>query len=189
MAMHGSSPKIVLGDNYSRKGAAPGITGFSGNVYSIDRGARATDTIYLYSDIGRPSNRAFWKVHGPLVDMTTDNEAMASGSRATHTVDAVTSTNYSALMISGSFDGAGGKFTCDASCTGTIEEGYNSHVMFADGKPDFNALGSWTFAPTTLRSAVVPYRNSDDEKIDAEHLYFGVWSKIAERPFVYLARS
>ena len=176
---HGSSPKVVPQGNYSRQSSAPGISGFGGDILTKKIGNTATDTVYLYTNIKAPGNRAFWKVHGTSFTMGTGSEDVrASGSRATHTVDGTTPANYSELEIDGHFDGARGTFNCETGCTGVIDDGYDTHVTFSDGKPTF-VSGTWIFEPNSLTAGVTQRVGGDDtgERQDSEFLYFGIWSR------------
>ena len=171
---HGTSPKVAPQGIYSRQSAAPSISGFRGDISTHKVGNTATDTVYLYTNIKAPGSRAFWKVHGTSVPVA-GADMRATGSRATHTVNKADNTMYSALKISGSFDGASGTFAC-ADCTGTIATSFDQ-VTFAEGKPNF-VSGTWIFEPGSLTAGVPQRVGGDDmgERQDSEFLYFGIWS-------------
>ena len=130
------------------------------------------ETAYLYTNIQAPGTRAFWKVHGLDEPMADEFAPLARGSSATPTRIANDNTRYTALTVSGSLNGAGGKFTC-ASCTGVVADGYDSHVTFAQGEPTFVTTGDWTFTPSNIANG---YRVDADDT----YLYFGIWSSIPD---------
>ena len=151
-----------------------GFTGQTGSATSL-----VDETVYLYTNIQAPGTRAFWKVHGLDEVMTAELALLAKASSASPTSgDTDTTTDgrqYEGLTISGSLNGAGGKFTCD--CTGTIAtgstSGIDSHVTFTQGVPTFVTVGSWTFTPSNISNG---YQVDEDDT----HLHFGIWSSIPD---------
>ncbi|MDE0409250.1 MAG: hypothetical protein OXN81_15475 [Alphaproteobacteria bacterium] len=155
--------------------AAPSVpggwrsAGFTGQTGTAN--ALVDDTVYLYTNIQAPGTRAFWKVYGLAKHMTASLESLARGSSATPTRrDPNDNANYTELTVSGSLNGASGKFTC-SSCTGAVADGYDSHVTFSQGAPDFGTEGSWVFTPSSIANG---YRVDQDDA----YLYFGIWSSI-----------
>ena len=142
---------------------APRISGFSGRRFTRSTGtatAPIEETAYVYTDIQSPGTRAFWKVYGldEPMDSTNQAKARASGSVSYRT----NAQNETTATLSGSFDGAGGKFTCEGDsslCSATITRGV----------PDFT--GTWTFKPGSLTNGVTLRQ-------DAEFLYFGIWQSM-----------
>ena len=154
--------------------AAPSVPGgwrsasFTGQTGTAT--ALVDETVYLYTNIQAPGTRAFWKVHGLTETMSSTLEPSARGSSATPTRDPNDKTMYTALTVSGSLNGASGKFTCGA-CTGTVADGYDSHVTFSQGAPDFGTESDWVFTPSSIANG---YRVDQDDA----YLYFGIWSSI-----------
>ena len=168
------------GVTFAPGSVAPSVPGgwrsasFTGQTGTAD--ALINDTVYLYTNIQTAGTREFWNVHGLSVTMdNTDHGALASlarGSSATPTRDTTDNTQYTELTVTGSLSGAGGAFTC-ATCTGTVADGYDTHVTFDQGVPAFSAPGSWTFTPSNIANG---YRVDEDDA----YLYFGIWSSIPD---------
>ena len=154
-------------------GDAPALLARPGTVSTL-----VDETVYLYTNIQAPGTRAFWKVHGLNESMSQTLESLATGSSATPNADTESETTghqYSQLTVSGSLNGASGKFTC-SNCSGTVGDqstGINSHVTFSQGAPDFATESNWTFTPSSLANG---YRVSQDDA----YLYFGAWSSIPD---------
>ena len=166
-----------------------GFTGLAGTSTAL-----INDTVYLYTNIQRPGSRAFWKRYGLDQDMTDTLAPLAKGSSGqakteiqtdTATDPATTTTDVTEITVSGSFDGAGGTFTCDTACATTdlgtgdratsteINAHVATHVTFSQGRPTFADPTNWTFEPGSIASPVP--LNEDDA-----YLYFGVWSSIPD---------
>ena len=165
------------------------FTGQSGTA-----GALINETVYLYTNIQAPGTRAFWKKYGLAEAMTDTLAPLAKGSSATaKTVtqtdntdpnNVVRTTDVTEITVSGSFDGAGGSFTCTA-CTATnvgvgdlatsaeINAHVATHVTFSQGRPTFVDATNWTFKPGSITSGV-PLDQDD------AYLYFGIWSSIPD---------
>ena len=134
--------------------------------------ALVNETVYMYTNIQSPGTRAFWKEYGLEETMSDALQAHARGSSARPNADTNTTLEghqYDMLMVSGSFRGASGTFTC--GCSGNVADGYDSHVMFAQGVPTFTSPGSWVFEPGSISNG---YRLDQDDAF----LYFGIWSSI-----------
>ena len=151
-----------------------GFTGQTGTATAL-----TNETAYLYTNIQAPGTRAFWKVHGLTVTMDGAGLApLARGSSASPDADTdtgATGHQYSELTVSGSLNGASGKFTC-STCSGTVgdeSDGIAQDVTFSQGVPTFIAPGSWTFTPSNIANG---YRADTDDA----YLYFGVWSSIPD---------
>ena len=161
------------------------FTGQTGTATSL-----VNETVYLYTNIQAPGTRAFWKKYGfSSVGLSGDNTSLAKGSTAQAKTNNVTendttTTNITEITVSGSFDGAGGKFTC-ANCSTTdvgggdkatsaeIKAYVATQVTFSQGRPTFVTPGDWTFKPSSLTSGV-PLDQDD------AYLYFGIWSSIPD---------
>ena len=168
-----------------------GFTGQTGTAAAL-----TDETAYLYTNIQAPSNRAFWKRYGlSIADISTitGHASLAKGGSATaktvtqtDTSDPpVRTTDVTELTVSGSFDGAGGSFTCATACGATnvgggdlatsaeINTHIAAHVTFSQGQPIFATPGNWTFKPGNIASGV-PLDQDD------AYLYFGIWSSIPD---------
>ena len=172
---HGRSPKVAPSGTFSRKSAAPSIPGFRGDVLSRPRGS-VTDTVYLYTDITAPPNRAFWKVYGESVGWDPmDNKAKPTSGlpRATRSLldpdgdgnDTPAEDRPAKRSLGGSYDGVNGKFECT---------GDSCNVLRA-ADDTLTRDGNWTFMPGSLTAGV-----SQDE--DLSYLYFGIWSSEPDDP-------
>ena len=159
------------------------FTGQTGTATSL-----VNETVYLYTNIQAPGTRAFWKKYGFLpVGLTDDNTSLAKGSaaQAKTVTENNTTTNITEITVSGSFNGASGKFTCATNCSADdvgsgdkatsaeIKAHVATHVTFSQGRPTFVAPSNWTFKPSSLTSGVP--LNQDDA-----YLYFGIWSSIPD---------
>lgn len=176
--------------------SAPSVPRFTGAGFSFGVKDAGTDeqTLYLYTNIGSPNARPFWKVHGNDADanISMDGDdpnfsgvtlaSIATGSRAVPSADTDTDTSghqYGSLTIDGRLGGTDGTFTC-GTCTGTVggdSDGIDSHVTFSDRSVKFYDASSWNF-------------NVDDDKLTAPHerpqdeayLYFGLWEQDPNEP-------
>lgn len=162
--MRGDSLKVQPGDgDFARGSAAPSISGFRGFSFARQTGtptALIDETAYVYTNIQTPGTKAFWKKYGLTEPITSDNAGMA---RASGTARATTVDGAKTTRLSGSFDGAGGTFTCTGDCT--------ADVTITNGVPSFNTPGNWTFTPGRPTNTVT--LNQDEE-----FLYFGIWSSV-----------
>ena len=159
----------------TRGSAVPSVPGTWNHraSFSSTVGVRATDTFYLYSNIERPAKRKFWQVYG-VDEPVSGSEAMArlTGSRQLRVTDDndtsdVLTDDSVRVAYSGSFDGAGGTF----SCTGTGRDAcvLTNAATVAEGLTIGD--GTWTFAPSSLSNRV----GSDMQ--DDTYLYFGIWAR------------
>ena len=173
--MRGESREFGPDAFYTRGSAAPSISGWSSASFTRET-SDDIDTLYLYTNIQPPNTRPFWKVHGTdPVTMDADLQEVAAGSSASPDADTDDGTEghqYSELTISGRLGGTSGTFTC-SGCTGVVGDetnGIDSHVTFTGGKPEFVAVGSWTFTPTQVTAA---HQRDQDET----YLYYGIWAR------------
>ena len=179
--MRGGTRKVEPDDFYDRGAAPPSISGWSGSSFSRDVGD-FNDSLYLYTNLGSPNTRPFWKVLGSSpVRMTTALEEIARGSSAQPNPDtqvddpgtpSTIGHQFDELTISGSLGGTSGKFVCD-SCGGTVnddDDGIDDDVTFKNGRPDFAAATNWVFTPN---SYTAPHQRDRDET----YLYFGIWER------------
>ena len=150
------------------RGAAPSISGWSGASFTGKTGT-TSELAYLYTDIGSPAKRAFWKVYGKDVVSTDTDWATADAKPSSFGNDRYlyqdadgNQDDQDSVSRGGTYDGASGTFTCDSSCN--IQAG-------ADGTLTFT--GIWTFTASTsgLRAGV------GDSLQDAAYLYFGIWDQ------------
>ena len=156
------------------RGTAPSVPGTWNHraSFSSTVGVAATDTFYLYSNIGSPAKRKFWQKYGEdVVSSDTDwsSTLARAGSRrvASRGTDPASTADDIIEYRSSKFDGASGTFTCtgggDDQCiltnAETVAEGL---TIGAD---------TWTFTPSSLRNLV----GSDLQ--DDTYLYFGIWAR------------
>ena len=79
--------KIFRPDRTLDRGTAPSISGWSGASFTGKTGT-TSELAYLYTDIGAPAKRVFWKVYGKdetgvidvgTVDLTGEAESSTAG--------------------------------------------------------------------------------------------------------------
>ncbi len=192
---HGSSLTFRPSGTLTSGSAAPPVPGgwrsarFTGQTGTAD--TLTDETVDLYTNIQAPSTRAFWKRYGvsiPDISTISDHASLATGRSAqatTETPAGTTTTNVTELTVSGSFDGAGGSFTCATGCAASdvgsgdaptsaeINAHIATHVTFSQGQPTFTTPSNWTFKPRSIASGV-PLDQDD------AFLYFGIWSSIPD---------
>ena len=166
--MRGMTRKVAPTGNYSRGSAPPSVSGFSGAGFTRQRGTVGTETLRLYTNLGSPGSRQWWKVYGAadIANVTTDaGKARPSSfgiSRSLFQVVQADMTvvpeNRDDVTRSGMYDGVSGTFSCDTGCN-----------MAADADGMVTYTGTWTFKPGSLTSGI-----SQDQ--DTEFLYFGDWA-------------
>ena len=187
------------GVTHTAGAAAPSVPGswrsasFAGPIGTA--GSLINETVYLYTNIQKPSSRAFWKVHVMTVtdrglevaaasaaDLTTDtaNNDPTPTAAAQYITDPADNTQASGVRVSGRYDGVSGTFTCTVSgtCTGT-KTGITLTGLVgepANGVRSF-ASGSWSFKPGSITALV---KAEDQADQDDAYLYFGVWSSIPD---------
>lgn len=158
--MPGQSLKFEPTGNYMRGSAAPGISGFRSASFSRQRGADGTETLYLYTNIGSPSRKHFWKVHGDQVDTITPANAMVSSfgnDRSLYQNAQGDAENRDNVSRGGTYDGYSGTFSCATGCN-----------VAADAQGEQTFTGTWSFkASATAGGAPMQ---------DTEYLYFGIWA-------------
>ena len=136
--------------------------------------ALVDETVYLYTDIQSPGSRAFWKKYGgeDIAASTVETGLDAADGRTkpstsvsrTRETPGDASTPFVSVTTGGTFDGVGGRFSCDGDetvCTVTRSEGTTSME------------GDWTFKAANLNSP------SPVDQDDA-YLYFGIRSSIPD---------
>ena len=151
---------------------------FTGQTGTADAGL-TNETVYLYTNIQKPSSRAFWKEHGlevaaPAEETTVDNpKPTAAAQFITNSGD---STIADGVRVSGTYDGVSGTFTCAIStCKGT-KTGIiplTELVSLTEGVRLFGSGGDWSFKPGRITSPV--QADHDDA-----YLYLGVWASIPD---------
>ena len=184
--------------------SAPSISDSAFTGYGFSRGDKEAgtgeETLYLYTNIGSPNARPFWKVHGnnadTAIDMSRsdpnfDNVAftsIATGSRAIPLKSDDTSPDtsgaqegvYDKLTIDGQLGGTDGTFTCP-DCGGTVggnDDGdgkIEGHVTFSSGKPKFGDPAKWEFKVDTDKLT-----SNHERPQDETYLYFGFWESEPE---------
>ena len=136
--------------------------------------ALVDETVYLYTNIQSPGNRAFWKKYGGEdIAAAVVSTGLGDGDGRTKPSTSVSRTRsdpsdstsaFVSATTGGTFDGVGGRFSCDGDedvCTVTRSDGTTSMA------------GSWTFKATNLNSPSPV--NQDDA-----YLYFGIRSSIPD---------
>ena len=158
--MPGQSLKFEPTGNYTRGSAAPGISGFRSASFSRQRGADGTETLYLYTNIGSPGRKHFWKVHGDQVDTITQANAMVSSfgnDRSLYQDTNGDPESRANVSQGGTYDGYSGTFSCATACN-----------IAADAQGDLTFTGTWSFkASATAGGAPMQA---------PEYLYFGIWA-------------
>ena len=160
-----STPKIYPGGDFDPGSGAPAISGFTPRPYTRQVGVSGEETVYLYTNIQRPSTRAFWKIHGLEVGPITRDSPLAkpTGTPSPDNAAAATKTT-----VSGTYDGVSGTFTCTHDlCMGDDVKPAVLVGLDMDGQRQFTGVATWTF--TTSITA------SKSQISDNEYLYFGIW--------------
>jgi len=190
--MRGGSQTVEPISNYENGPAAPSIRGFTTGKSFPRVTADFKDTIYLYTNIGSPNRRPFWKVHGTVGNVTVNNgtdpefttvtlESVARGSTvvARNADDSTSGSGeaYTKLTITGSLGSTPGTFTCAQNCgESTVTDRSSAdwadtYVEFTGNQPDFKS-GTWTFQPRND-----DYKALHDRPQDETYLYFGIWAR------------
>ena len=161
--MRGQSRKVEPTGNYARDAGPPSVTGFAGAGFTRERGAVGTETLRLYTNLGPPGTRQWWKVHGAMdIDIgTTNDDARPSGfgnDRSLYQDSGGTPENRDDVTRSGTYQGVSGTFSCATGCN-----------MAADADGTIMYTGTWTFKPGSLASGI-------PQPQDTEFLYFGDWA-------------
>ena len=165
--------KIFRPDRTLDPGTAPSISGWSGASFTGKTGT-TSELAYLYTDIGEPAKRVFWKVYGKdktgvINGGTVDPLAKPSlPRRGTSLSDSDPVVDDSSVAPnsrsrSGTYHGASGMFKCEGN---TCDIAVN-----AEGMATYT--GMWDFTPSTagLRAGV------GDSSQDTTYLYFGIWDQ------------
>ena len=163
--MPGKSLKFGPTGSYTRGSAAPSISGWRSASFSRLRGNDGTETAYLYTNIGSPSHKHFWKVYGEDVDESDTNfltKAKPSGfgmqARKLFPDDSEGDPdNKDNASRGGTYDGYSGTFSCANGC----------NIEAADGGA-LTFTGDWTFKARATAGGT-PMQ-------DTEYLYFGIWA-------------
>jgi len=150
------------------------------------------EALRLYTNIGNPNTRKFWKVHADAstnrlgIQVTVNSSSLqgvASGTRAVAqneddddagTFENVTTGIYDRVTVSGNLGGASGTFTCTSGCSGGIADTpIDTTGYISNGKPSFDSDEVWDFTPASRRA---DYNRPQDET----YLYFGLWAQHPE---------
>ena len=180
------SPKVSFSSigNYEGPTNPPSVPGsWSGVRYTYD-GTVHEDTVTIYTNIGSPNQREFWKIHGLAADGLT---ITVSNGEATYTPEngqaetiqiggtsaalyaangaAITDTNEAVgARVSATYAGTGGWLIC-TDCTAA--------VSLPNRKIPADDSGTWVFRP---RSITALHNRSQDET----YLQFGLWASHPE---------
>ena len=162
----GESVKFEPTGGYTPGSGAPSISGWRRASFSRNIGVKATDTVYLYTNIGSPARKEFWQVYGVDEDVGSNNSGMArtSGSRRVDQGGTADNPADDVVTYRGSLHGASGTFSCigggDMQCMLTNAD------MASDG---LTINGTWKFKPSSLENRV------GEALADDAFLYFGIW--------------
>ena len=160
--MRGQSLKFEPTGNYRRGSAAPSISGWRSASFSREIGVTATESIYLYTNIGSPGSKAFWKVYGDEVGTGEFEEDLAAPSSFGRDRSLYQNSNGDAeerdgVTRGGSYDNVSGTFSCATTCN-----------MTADAEGEISFEGEWSFKASPTAGV------RQDQ--DTEYLYFGIWT-------------
>ena len=160
--------------NYTTGTAAPVVPGGWRRASFTRVTGGGSETAYLYTNIGPPSGKHFWKVYGDGVAEDDWTLALAKPSvfgtpgtaRSLYPdgtdVDEDPDDKVGPVSRGGTYDGYSGTF----SCTGTADTGCN---MAADADNALSSVtGIWTFRASPTAPGVLTE--------DPEFLYFGIWA-------------
>ena len=199
--MRGDTLKINPGGNFDAGTGAPSISGFTARTYTRQVGVSGEQTLYLYTNIQAPGERAFWKLNGleiaaPAEDTTAKTPTPTAA--AQYITDPDDSTMTTGVRVSGTYDGVSGTYTCvvtDAcvgekmrTVQGTVQGTVDLTALVtspANGVRSFGTTGNWSFKPGNIAS---PVRGQNRPSEDTEHLYFGIWvnePNVASMPHAY----
>jgi len=165
--------------NYPISRSAPSISGFSGTGSARDVTTHE-DTIYLYTNIGSPNTRPFWKVHGARADGLSASEGSVTHSSNPIQIEGESATLFTengrpvsdsnlaiGVRVDATYGGTDGWLVC-TSC--------DAVVPFTSRKfPNAGAVNDWEFRP---RSVTAPHQRPQDET----YLYFGIWAHEPKAP-------
>ena len=100
--------------NWPNRPTAPSITGWRSGGFSRSVGVTGTETAYLYTNIGSPSRKHFWKVHGNQVDspIATDAAVSFGNDRSLYQNAQGAPQNRDSASQAGTYDGYSGTFSC-----------------------------------------------------------------------------
>ena len=143
--------------NYPNKITPPSISGWRSGGFSRQRGAVGNETAYLYTNIGAPGSRAFWKMHGDNVtyragDPLAKPSGLPSAGRSLldpdgDEMDILESDRPAKRSLGGSYDGVSGKFECTGAACNI------ARAADADGG-GLTLTEVWEFKPNSLTSGV-----------------------------------
>ena len=162
----GKSRKFAPTGSYARGSAAPSISGWHRASFSRLRGNDGTETAYLYTNIGSPSGKHFWKVYGEDVvesdsDFLTNAKPSGFGMQARKLFPddrEGNPDNKDNASRGGTYDGYSGTFSCATGC----------NIEAADGGA-LTFTGDWTFKARHATTGGTSMQ-------DTEYLYFGIWA-------------
>ena len=175
----------------------PSISGFTPASFAQKGGIRNThdQTIYLYTNIGSPNSRPFWKVHGNtatglpvtvstesgeegMVTVTapapgTSNSIRVTGTTPTFSIGSGTPsvTNHDEARIAATYGGISGHLVCrgvGSQCAGNAKGSAGKLIVGT-------STATWSFVPNSFTSFL--QRDQDDT-----YLFFGIWASEPESP-------
>ena len=195
--MRGKSPNIKVPGYTSTTPRT--IPNWNSSRYTFD-GSDDKITVSLYTNIGSPGTREFWKVHGTaalqVTGITAGGDAKDNNPKIGDDPLQVTigipvpvgsdnlkriSSNgedFNRLTVNANFGGTPGKLIC-SNCTGVVGSSDDAQKpthyfgRTTDGRPDFKN-GAWdTFEADR---PIAPHQRPQDET----YLYFGMWAQNPE---------
>ena len=167
-----------IGD-YAAGTAAPTVPGGWRSASFTRVTGGGTETAYLYTNIGSPSGKHFWKVHGQNVSTAVDSgpsawnltlaKPTAFGTAGTvrslypdgNDADSNPDDKVGRVTRGGTYNGYSGTF----SCVGTSDTGCNMAAGTDNALTD--ETGVWTFKASATAGGTPTQ--------DPEFLYFGIW--------------
>ena len=162
--VRGKSLKFEPTGSYTRGSAAPSISGWRSASFSRLRGNDGTETAYLYTNIGSPSRKHFWKVYGEDVvetDSGFETNAKPSSFGSSRWLYQNADGRADRNEVSrrgGTYNGYSGTFSCDTGCN-----------MMSDADGAVTSFdGEWTFEASATAGGT--------SMQDTEYLYFGIWA-------------
>ena len=173
--MRGESRTVKPIAAYSSGPTAPSIPGFTGAGFSRTT-ADFEDTLYLYTNIGSPNTRPFWKVHG------TDDlgELEESDGEVKHSGSSIQIMGTSAdpyredgkrITTTDTAEGVRIRATYGGTSGWLVRDGHTMKVAFPGRKlPEGEPIGNWEFRAASLTAF---HQRPQDET----YLYFGIWAR------------
>jgi len=165
-----------------------GISGWNSSRYIFD-GSDSKVTVSLYTNIGSPNTRQFWKVHGfgdddlglsvvvvPQNGSTKGSATIDSGEREgldgaiqiTGSPEAISNDISNGIEIPASFGGTSGRIICEACNSDPVSDYYTSSAGFKGT--------DWGAAEFRANRLTASHQRVQDET----YLYFGIWARHPE---------